>query len=157
MGPIYHALGLSVAVIQSKGDSPDPDSGSFMFDPAFQSADSRFQGLRPCKRRDCYLADITYGTNNEYGFDYLRDNMVYDKTQMVQREELYFAIVDEVDNILIDEARTPLRSTKPVPLSSSPVRQMNLPSTTRNSLNWSKDSRPVVRKVSIRMSRMAIL
>ncbi|MBN8595064.1 MAG: preprotein translocase subunit SecA [Anaerolineae bacterium] len=108
MGPIYHALGLSVAVIQSKGDSPDPDSGSFMFDPAFQSADSRFQGLRPCKRRDCYLADITYGTNNEYGFDYLRDNMVYDKTQMVQREELYFAIVDEVDNILIDEARTPL-------------------------------------------------
>jgi preprotein translocase subunit SecA len=108
MGPIYHALGLSVAVIQSKGDSPDPDSGSFMFDPAFQSADSRFQGLRPCKRRDCYLADITYGTNNEYGFDYLRDNMVYDKTQMVQREDLYFAIVDEVDNILIDEARTPL-------------------------------------------------
>jgi preprotein translocase subunit SecA len=108
MGPIYHALGLSVAVIQSKGDSPDPDAGSFMFDPAFQSADARFQGLKPCKRRDCYLADITYGTNNEYGFDYLRDNMVYDKSQMVQREDLYFAIVDEVDNILIDEARTPL-------------------------------------------------
>jgi preprotein translocase subunit SecA len=108
MAPIYHALGLSVAVIQSKGDSPDPDAGSFMFDPAFQSADARFQGLRPCKRRECYQADITYGTNNEYGFDYLRDNMVYDKTQMVQRESLYFAIVDEVDNILIDEARTPL-------------------------------------------------
>ncbi len=108
MGPIYHALGMSVAVIQSKGDSPDPEAGSFMFDPDYQSSDSRYQNLRPCKRRDCYDADITYGTNNEYGFDYLRDNMVIELEQMVQRQDLYFAIVDEVDNILIDEARTPL-------------------------------------------------
>ncbi|MBI1276537.1 MAG: preprotein translocase subunit SecA [Anaerolineaceae bacterium] len=108
MGPIYHALGMSVAVIQSKGDSPDPDAGSFIYDPTFQSADSRFQNLRPCTRRACYDADITYGTNNEYGFDYLRDNMVVELEQMVQRQELYYAIVDEVDNILIDEARTPL-------------------------------------------------
>ncbi len=108
MGPIYNALGMSVAVIQSKGDNPDPDAGSFMFDPLFQSADSRYQNLRPSKRRDCYYADITYGTNNEYGFDYLRDNMVVELDQMAQRQDLYFAIVDEVDNILIDEARTPL-------------------------------------------------
>ncbi len=108
MGPIYHALGMSVAVIQSKGDSPDPDAGSFMYDPAYQSADPRVQNLRPATRRACYDADITYGTNNEYGFDYLRDNMVVELDQMVQRQELYYAIVDEVDNILIDEARTPL-------------------------------------------------
>ncbi len=108
MGPIYHALGMSVAVIQSKGDSPDPDAGSFIYDPNYQSADSRYQNLRPASRRACYDADITYGTNNEYGFDYLRDNMVVELDQMVQRQELYYAIVDEVDNILIDEARTPL-------------------------------------------------
>jgi len=108
MGPIYNALGMSVAVIQSKGDSPDPEAGSFMFDPDYQSSDPRYQNLRPCKRRECYDADITYGTNNEYGFDYLRDNMVIELEQMVQRQDLYYAIVDEVDNILIDEARTPL-------------------------------------------------
>src|SRR4029453_3953804 len=95
-------------VIQSKGDSPDPEAGSFIFDPLFQSADARYQNLRPSKRRESYQADITYGTNNEFGFDYLRDNMVLEKSQMVQPEKLYFAIVDEVDNILIDEARTPL-------------------------------------------------
>ena len=108
MGAIYHALGMSVAVIQSKGDSPDPDAGSFIYDPTYQSADPRVQNLRPCTRRACYEADITYGTNNEYGFDYLRDNMVVELEQMAQRQELYYAIVDEVDNILIDEARTPL-------------------------------------------------
>ncbi len=107
MGPIYHFLGLSVAVIQSKGDSPDPDAGSFLFDPNYPSDDARYQNLRPCKRRECYEADITYGTNNEFGFDYLRDNMVYEPSQLAQRD-LNYAIVDEVDNILIDEARTPL-------------------------------------------------
>lgn len=108
MGAVYNALGMSVGVIQSKGDSPDPDAGSFMYDTDFQSGDARYQGLRPCKRRECYAADISYGTNNEFGFDYLRDNMVVEKSQMVQPEHLFFAIVDEVDNILIDEARTPL-------------------------------------------------
>jgi preprotein translocase subunit SecA len=105
MGPIYHLLGLTAGVIQNT--SGDPNSGSFIFDPTFPSEDDRYQNLRPCTRREAYAADITYGTNNEFGFDYLRDNMVYDKNQLVQRG-LHFAIVDEVDNILIDEARTPL-------------------------------------------------
>jgi preprotein translocase subunit SecA len=105
MGPIYHFLGLTSGVIQ--GSAGDPDSGSFLFDPTFPSNDARFQNLRPVKRREVYAADITYGTNNEFGFDYLRDNMVIEKHQLSQRD-LNFAIVDEVDNILIDEARTPL-------------------------------------------------
>lgn len=106
MGRIYHFLGLSAAVIQNTGNG-NPDSGSFMFDPEFDSVDARFQYLRPVTRREAYQADVTYGTNNEYGFDYLRDNMTWDKDRLSQRE-LNFAIVDEVDNILIDEARTPL-------------------------------------------------
>lgn len=105
MGPIYHFLGLSAAVIQNTGGSPD--SGSFMFDPSFTSDDARYQNLRPITRREAYHADITYGTNNEFGFDYLRDNMAWEKERLTQRE-LNFGIVDEVDNILIDEARTPL-------------------------------------------------
>jgi preprotein translocase subunit SecA len=105
MGPIYHFLGMSVGVIQNSAG--DPNTGSYLFDPSFPSNDARFQNLRPCTRREAYEADITYGTNNEFGFDYLRDNMVVELSQMVQRE-LHYAIVDEVDNILIDEARTPL-------------------------------------------------
>jgi preprotein translocase subunit SecA len=105
MGPIYQALGVSVGVIQNSAG--DPNSGSFVFDPTFPSNDARLQNLRPASRREAYHADITYGTNNEFGFDYLRDNMVLDVSQLVQRE-LHYAIVDEVDNILIDEARTPL-------------------------------------------------
>ncbi|MFN8528983.1 MAG: preprotein translocase subunit SecA [Anaerolineae bacterium] len=106
MGPIYNFLGLSVGVIQNSGNG-NPDSGSYIFDPQYPSDDARFQFLRPVRRYEAYAADITYGTNNEFGFDYLRDNMVVDKGQLVQRE-LFYAIVDEVDNILIDEARTPL-------------------------------------------------
>ena len=105
MGPIYHLLGLSAAVIQNTGGQPD--SGSFLYDPNFISDDARYQNLRPISRRQAYQADILYGTNNEFGFDYLRDNMVLSAEQLVQRE-LRYAIVDEVDNILIDEARTPL-------------------------------------------------
>jgi len=105
MGPIYHLLGLRAAVIQS--GAGNPDLGSFLFDPEFPNADDRFQYLKPISRREAYQADITYGTNNEYGFDYLRDNMAQDLERTVQRE-LHYAIVDEVDNILIDEARTPL-------------------------------------------------
>ena len=105
MGPIYHLLGLSAAVIQNTGGLPD--SGSFLFDPAFVSDDARYQNLRPISRREAYRADILYGTNNEFGFDYLRDNMALSIEGLVQRD-LRFAIVDEVDNILIDEARTPL-------------------------------------------------
>jgi preprotein translocase subunit SecA len=105
MGAIYHKLGLSAAVIQNSAGNPD--RGSFLYDPDFPSADDRFLGLRPITRREAYQADITYGTNNEFGFDYLRDNMVQSLRQVSQRE-LHYAIVDEVDNILIDEARTPL-------------------------------------------------
>jgi preprotein translocase subunit SecA len=105
MGPIYHVLGLSAAVIQNSAGAPD--GGSFLYDPEYPNADDRFLSLRPIKRAEAYQADITYGTNNEFGFDYLRDNMATELDQCVQRE-LHFAIVDEVDNILIDEARTPL-------------------------------------------------
>ncbi|MCX7680547.1 MAG: SEC-C metal-binding domain-containing protein [Anaerolineae bacterium] len=115
MGPIYHALGLKVGVIQSA--AADPDRNSFVFDPDYPSADDRFLNLRPVSRREAYLADITYGTNNEFGFDYLRDNMARDLSDCVQRE-LHYAIVDEVDNILIDEARTPLIISGPAEESS---------------------------------------
>jgi preprotein translocase subunit SecA len=105
MGPIYHKLGLTAAVIQNSAGSPD--KGSFIYDPDFPSSDDRLLGLRPVRRAEAYQADITYGTNNEFGFDYLRDNMVQSTGQLSQRE-LHYAIIDEVDNILVDEARTPL-------------------------------------------------
>ncbi|MGI8928411.1 MAG: preprotein translocase subunit SecA [Candidatus Limnocylindrales bacterium] len=99
MGPIFHGLGLSVGIIQH--------DSAFIYDPDHRGTDERLLHLRPVDRRDAYAADVTYGTNNEYGFDYLRDNMVTELDQRVQRDR-YFGIVDEVDNILIDEARTPL-------------------------------------------------
>jgi preprotein translocase subunit SecA len=99
MGPIYQALGLTVGVIQHEA--------SFQYDPAYVTPDIRMTALRPIERREAYAADITYGTNNEFGFDYLRDNMRFSLDELVQRE-LNYAIVDEVDSILIDEARTPL-------------------------------------------------
>ncbi len=99
MGPLYAFLGLSAATIQA--------DHSFLFDQDYDSEDPRLQFLRPCTRHEAYRADITYGTNNEFGFDYLRDNMKYDFEEFCQRE-FNFAIVDEVDSILIDEARTPL-------------------------------------------------
>jgi len=116
MGPVYHYLGISVGVIQSA--AADPSLGSFVFDPDYQAVDDRYQHLRPVPRAEAYRADITYGTNNEFGFDYLRDNMVWELSQCVQRE-LHYAIVDEVDNILIDEARTPLIISGPAEESAS--------------------------------------
>ncbi|MBC8252534.1 MAG: preprotein translocase subunit SecA [Ardenticatenia bacterium] len=121
MGPIYHLLGMSVGVIQSAGGG-HPDAGSYTFDPDFQAADDRYLYLRPVSRRQAYHCDITYGTNNEFGFDYLRDNMVYDLSQLGQRE-LHYAIIDEVDNILIDEARTPLIISGAAEESSSLYRE----------------------------------
>jgi preprotein translocase SecA subunit len=99
MGPIYHKLGLSTASIVHEV--------SYLFDPTYITKDYRYLNLRPITRQEAYLADITYGTNNEFGFDYLRDNMKFSLEEYVQRE-LNYAVVDEVDNILIDEARTPL-------------------------------------------------
>jgi preprotein translocase subunit SecA len=99
MGPIYHGLGLSVGIVQHEA--------AYVYDPDYRTTQESLMHLRPVERREAYAADVTYGTNNEFGFDYLRDNMVVELDQRVQRER-YFAIVDEVDNILIDEARTPL-------------------------------------------------
>ena len=99
MGPVYHALGLTVGCLQH--------DGAFLYDPDLPDSVKGPNHLREVPRWEAYRADITYGTNNEFGFDYLRDNMALEGSQRVQRE-MNFAIVDEVDNILIDEARTPL-------------------------------------------------
>ncbi len=98
-GPVYDALGLSIGVLQHEE--------AFLFSPDKQSDTENMEYLKPCSRREAYYADLTYGTNHEFGFDYLRDNMAVTLDGAVQRE-LHYAIVDEVDNILIDEARTPL-------------------------------------------------
>ncbi len=106
MGSIYHALGVTVASIYPQ-QAPDEHAPSRLYDPGHDSGDSRWRHFRPVSRRQAYEADITYGTSSEFGFDYLRDNMVMDLSQCVQNP-LNYAIVDEVDNLLIDEARTPL-------------------------------------------------
>ena len=106
MGPIYHLLGLTVASIYPQ-QTPDEHQPSRLYDPDHDSGDSRWRHFRPVSRKEAYEADITYGTSSEFGFDYLRDNMVVDLAQCAQHER-HYAIVDEVDNLLIDEARTPL-------------------------------------------------
>ncbi|MBR3246389.1 preprotein translocase subunit SecA [Candidatus Saccharibacteria bacterium] len=106
-GPVYDFLGLSVGVIINEA--------SFIYDADYENEDhddERFRHLKPCTRKEAYAADITYGTNNEFGFDYLRDNMA-SEVQYLRQRELNFAIVDEVDSILIDEARTPLIISAP--------------------------------------------
>ncbi|MBR3368380.1 preprotein translocase subunit SecA [Candidatus Saccharibacteria bacterium] len=106
-GPVYDFLGLSVAVIIN--------NASFIYDKEYENDehdDERFLHLKPCTRKEAYAADITYGTNNEFGFDYLRDNMT-SEVKFLRQRELNFAIVDEVDSILIDEARTPLIISAP--------------------------------------------
>lgn len=110
MGQIYNFLGMSIGVINDQNQS-------FVYDPTHEELDQERdeegsfkvvkQFLRPVSRKEAYQADITYGTNSQYGFDYLRDNLVSTKEEIVQREH-YFAVVDEVDSILIDESRTPL-------------------------------------------------
>lgn len=121
MGQLYHALGLTVGCLNH--------DTAYLYDPAHKSEGSdedrerdetgsfrvAHEFMRPVRRREAYEADITYGTNNEFGFDYLRDNMVYEVSQMAQRPQdtHHFAIVDEVDSILIDEARTPLIISAP--------------------------------------------
>ncbi len=121
MGQIYSALGLSVGVINHES--------SFLYDPEHKESDAErdaegsfrifYEFLKPCSRQNAYLADITYGTNNEFGFDYLRDNLVYDPKQVAQSTRHHYAIIDEVDSILIDEARTPLIISAPVAESES--------------------------------------
>lgn len=107
MGVIYHFLGLTTGVIIN--------DASFIYDPEYDNEhhdDVRLKQLRPVTRKEAYAADVTYGTNNEFGFDYLRDNMV-NEVDLLRQRELNFAIVDEVDSILIDEARTPLIISAP--------------------------------------------
>ena len=102
LGPAYHSLGLSVACLNN--------DTAYLFAPKEGDRETHHgsgEELRPVQRKEAYGADITYGTNNEFGFDYLRDNMVIDRNDMVQGEH-HYAIIDEVDNILVDEARTPL-------------------------------------------------
>lgn len=115
MGPVYHLLGMTVGCIGHDLSALfDPD----FVDPTTSLDDERLVHWRPCSRHEAYAADIVYGTNNEFGFDYLRDNMVHRFEQVVQRSHTY-AIVDEVDNILIDEARTPLIISGPASKSSN--------------------------------------
>ncbi len=106
MAPIYHLLGLTVGVIQGQSAESDERGGSYIYEPGYVHPDPRYLHLREVTRREAYAADITYGTNHEFAFDYLRDNMVFRMEDTSQRE-LNFAIIDEVDSILIDEARTP--------------------------------------------------
>ena len=117
MGPLYLSLGLSVGVIQH--------DASFLFDPAYDAPDKRLQHLRPCTRQEAYRADLTYGTNNEFGFDYLRDNLIVNNINQCVQRELNFAIVDEVDSILIDEARTPLIISGPTDESTDLYYRIN--------------------------------
>lgn len=106
MGPIYHTLGMSVGIIQGQSPETDELGGSYFYSPGAEHPDPRYMNLVECSRREAYMADITYGTNHEFGFDYLRDNMAFRVEDLVMRD-LHYAIVDEVDSILIDEARTP--------------------------------------------------
>ncbi len=119
MGQVYDFLGLSTAVIVA--------DLSFIYDSKYnneQHEDPRFKHLKPCTRQEAYAADVTYGTNNEFGFDYLRDNMVREEDQLRQRD-LHYAIVDEVDSILVDEARTPLIISAPSVTSGSAYAQFS--------------------------------
>ncbi len=116
MGKLYHFLGLTIGVVNSSGGM-GPDQSSYTYDPSYDGSAGGYLHLRPVTRREAYNCDITYGTNNEFGFDYLRDNMAFSSDQRSQREK-FFAIVDEVDSILIDEARTPLIISGPTDDSS---------------------------------------
>ncbi len=124
MGPIYHFLGLSVGVINSSGGM-GPDATSYRYDPDYEpEAEQGYRHLRNVTRQEAYAADVTYGTNNEFGFDYLRDNMAFRPEQRVQRDP-HYAIVDEVDSILIDEARTPLIISGPSEGSTELYKQVD--------------------------------
>ncbi len=109
MGAVYAKLGVTVGSLQNQK--------ALVYDPDFTEGERGFEHMKPASRKEAYEADITYGTNNEFGFDYLRDNMVAELSMRVQRDRSY-AIVDEVDNILIDEARTPLIISGPAEMSA---------------------------------------
>ncbi|WP_295383889.1 preprotein translocase subunit SecA [uncultured Thiodictyon sp.] len=143
MSRIYHALGLTVGVINSSG-LMGPDSASYLYDPDYEPGGAEgYRHLRPVSRRETYAADITYGTNNEFGFDYLRDNMAFVPEQRSQRDPAY-AIVDEVDSILIDEARTPLIISGPSEGSTDLYLQIDaiIPRLTRQDPMTNEEGKP---------------
>lgn len=121
MGRLYAFLGMTTGVINSQAEL---ESGSYIVDSDYQGDQGGYLHLRPVERGQAYACDITYGTNNEFGFDYLRDNMAFSADQRVQRR--HFAIVDEVDSILIDEARTPLIISGPADDSSELYKKVNV-------------------------------
>jgi preprotein translocase subunit SecA len=125
MGSIYQALGVSVACIYPM-QTPDEYTPARLYDPSYDTGkeNDRWRHFRPISRQEAYKADITYGTSSEFGFDYLRDNMVTELSRCVQRP-LYYAIVDEVDNLLIDEARTPLIISGPAEESGQLYKMVN--------------------------------
>ncbi len=143
MGHLYHFLGLSVGIINGSGGE-GPDTSSYLFDPECDGSTSGYRHLRNVTRREAYSADITYGTNNEYGFDYLRDNMAFEAGQRVQQNRRAFAVVDEVDSILIDEARTPLIISGPTEGGSELYKSMNtfIPQLTRQEPLVDEEGRP---------------
>lgn len=126
MGPIYDFLGMTVGIIQGASPETGDVGGTYQYDRNYRDADPRYDYARPLpRRREAYECDITYGTNNEYGFDYLRDNCVTRSLEDLSQKELYFAIVDEGDSILIDEARTPLIISGPQASSSDEYVRMD--------------------------------
>lgn len=156
MGQIYNALGLSVAVINHEASFlydpthkpvPEVKTEASSADPLDKERDELgsfkvvHEFLRPCSRREAYAADITYGTNNEFGFDYLRDNLEYSADRLRQREFNY-AVVDEIDSILIDEARTPLIISAPTRDAESTYRQFaSLVSSFVEGTDYTKDEK----------------
>ncbi len=141
MGRLYDFLGMSTGVINSSGGM-GPDSGSFIFDNTHSGEEGGYRHLKPATRKEAYDCDITYGTNNEFGFDYLRDNMAFHAEDRVQRR--HYAIVDEVDSILIDEARTPLIISGPAEDSSELYQKVNtiIPSLTRQDPITNEEGKP---------------
>ena len=139
MGSIYHALGVSVATLQHQS--------AYLYDPTVEGPKKGFENLRPITRQEAYQADITYGTNSEFGFDYLRDAMAPDASQRVQGER-HYAIVDEVDNILVDEARTPLIISGPAEESAKDYQRFSrLVSTLHKDVDYTIDEK--LRSVSL--------
>ena len=147
MGSIYHALGVSVAILQHQS--------AYLYDPTVEGPKKGFENLRPITRQEAYEADITYGTNSEFGFDYLRDAMAPDASNRVQRER-HYAIVDEVDNILIDEARTPLIISGPAEESAKDYQRFSrLVSTLHKGVDYTIDEK--LRSVSLTAEGMTKL
>ncbi len=122
MGPVYDFLGLSVGILQSAATT-EHGKKAYLYDPSKESSQEDQHQLKLVDRKEAYSADITYGTNNEFGFDYLRDNMAMEYERRVQRGH-YFAIIDEVDNVLIDEARTPLIISGPAQIDMGDYTRM---------------------------------